>query len=273
MFYKEFTLSEKYPDATLTAYVCDAIPNVAPRPAIIVCPGGGYGILSEREGEPIVKHFLGNGFNAYLLKYSINENASNYAPLIQSALAVKLIRERAEADNTDPARIYIIGFSAGGHVAASCGTLWNIPEVRDAVGVSDGSAPEGINRPDGMILSYPVITAGEFAHKGSICKVSGTSSPTPEDIEKFSLEKHVDSTTPPAFIWHTFSDTCVPVQNTLLFINAMAEAKVPFEAHIFPAGVHGLSLCNKETEAGNPNNIEPHAECWADLAVKWVKEC
>ncbi len=273
MFYQKFDLSEKYPDATLTAYVCDSIPAVAPRPAIIVCPGGGYEFLSEREGEPIVKHFLANGFNAYLLTSYVKEKACDYAPLIQSALAVKMVRERAELDNTDPQKIYIIGFSAGGHLAASAGTLWNIPEVRDAVGVSDGSSPEGINRPDGMILCYPVITGGEFAHKGSILRVSGKKELTEDDIEKFSLERHVDSTTPKTFIWHTFTDATVPVQNTLMFINALTKANVPFEAHIFPAGHHGLSLGKEETSAGNPDNIVPHIQCWADLAVKWAKEC
>ncbi len=272
MFYQKFNLSEKYPDATLTAYVCDKIPAVSPRPAIIVCPGGGYSFLSEREGEPIVKHFLENGFNAYLLTSYVGEKARDYAPLIQAALAIKLVRERAELDNTNPNKIYIIGFSAGGHLAASAGTLWNIPEVRDAVGVTNGSAPEGINRPDGMILSYPVITAGEFCHLGSIQNISGHTELTDEDIEKFSLERHVDATTPPAFIWHTFTDTCVPVQNSLMFMNAMLSAGVPFEAHIFPEGRHGLSLANEETKAGNEGNVVPHVQCWADLAVKWIKD-
>ncbi len=272
MIYEKLTLSEKYPDSSLTAYVCDKEPVVKKRPAVIVCPGGGYNFLSPREGEPIVKHFLANGFNAYLLEYSIKENAKDYAPLIQAALAIKTVRERAELDNTDPQKIYIIGFSAGGHLAASAGTLWNIDEVRDAVGVSDGSSPEGINRPDGMILSYPVITGGEFAHEGSIQAVSGHSELTSEDIEKFSLEKHVDSTTPPAFIWHTFTDACVPLENSLLFMSAMKKAGVPFEAHIFPEGCHGLSLANEETCENNSGLIVPHVQCWADLAVKWIKD-
>ena len=272
MLYQKFTLSEKYPDASLTSYVCDAEPAVAPRPALIVCPGGGYGNLSPREAEPIVRRFWSEGFNVYLLRYSINDNAKNFAPLIEAALAIKLVRERADKDNSDPGKVFIMGFSAGGHVAASAGTMWNIPEVRDAVGVTGSLSPEGINRPDGMILSYPVITVGEFTHKGSAQRVSGHEILTQEDIDTFSLEKRVDSTTSPAFIWHTLTDTTVPVQNTIMFINALLNAGVSFEAHIFPKGPHGLSLCNVETFDNKEQMIAPHVECWAELAARWIKD-
>ncbi|MBO7310994.1 MAG: alpha/beta hydrolase [Clostridia bacterium] len=272
MLYEKFTLGEKYPDASLTAYVCDSEPATDPRPAVIVCPGGGYGGCSPREAEPIVRRFFGEGFNVYLLIYSTGERAKDFNPLIEAALSIKLVRERAKIDNTNPEKIYIIGFSAGGHLAASAGTLWNIPVVRDAVGVTDGSAPEGINRPDGMILCYPVITVGELTHKGTAQHVTGHEVLTEEDIATFSLELNVDKTTPKTFLWHTFTDDTVPVENTLLFASALTKAGVPFEAHIFPAGPHGLSLCNKDTWVGYDNQIVPHAECWADLAVKWIRD-
>ena len=272
MFYHQFSISEKYPAASLTAYVCDPEPKTAPRPAIIICPGGGYNILAPRESEPIVRRFWGEGFNCYLLKYSIGENAKNYEPLIEAALAVKLVRERAAEDHTDPNKIFILGFSAGGHLAASAGTLWNIPEVRAAVGVADGSAPEGINRPDGMILCYPVITMGEFTHQGTAKRVTGHETLTEEDVKLFSLELNVDQTTPPTFIWHTFSDQSVSVRNTLLFANALTEAGVPFECHIFPKGDHGLALCNAETWEGQQRLLIPHAEVWSELAVKWIRD-
>ncbi len=272
MLYQKFSLSEKYPDASLTAYVCDPLPAVPARPAVIVCPGGGYNILSPREAEPVVRRFFGEGMNVYLLKYSVGEGACGLAPLIEASLAVKLVRQRAAEDNTDPEKIYILGFSAGGHLAASTGILWNIPQVRDAVGVTSGESPEGINRPNGMVLCYPVITAGKYTHLGSIKRVSGHEQPTDEDIQMFSLEKHVDSTTPPAFIWHTFSDKSVPVWNSLLLMNAMAEAKISFESHIFPEGPHGLSLANKETCEGRGELLNPHAAPWASLAVKWIRD-
>ena len=272
MLYQKFDLWEEYPEATLTAYVCEQDIMIASRPAIIVCPGGGYGFVSEREAEPIVRKFFGAGMNAYLLNYSVNEKAKDYAPLIQVAKAIKLVRERAEIDNTNPKKIYVIGFSAGGHLAASSGTLWNLPVVRDALGITAGETPEGINRPDGMILCYPVITVGKYTHMGSAKNVSGHEVLTEDDIQKFSLELNVDSTTPPAFIWHTFDDKTVPVQNSIMFAAALADAGIPFEAHIYPQGTHGLSLCNDETAGGKPAYFAPHVEGWADLAIKWIKD-
>ena len=272
MFYQRFKIHDEYPTALLTAYVCDPEPKTSPRPAVIICPGGGYGMLAPREAEPIVRRFWGEGFNCYLLEYSIGERAKNYEPLIEAALAIKLVRERANEDHSDPNKIFILGFSAGGHLAASAGTLWNIPEVREAVGVANGSAPEGINRPNGMILCYPVITAGKFTHKGTAMRVTGHEVPTEDDIKRFSLELNVDSTTPPTFIWHTFSDKSVSVRNTLLFASALTEAGVPFECHIFPKGDHGLALCNEETCEGHREIVVPHVAVWAELAVNWIKD-
>ena len=271
MFYHKFELTEKYPTATLTAYVPAVNPKVAPRPAVVICPGGGYSFISPREAEPIARKFLGAGMNAYVLRYTTKEDAANYAPLIQAALAIKLVRERAEEDNTDPTQVYIVGFSAGGHLAASAGIYWNIPEVRDAVGVSSGDAPEGINRPDGMVLCYPVIISDDdYTHLGTRNAFCGTDTPTDEEKARFSLDLHVDDTTPPAFIWHTFTDAAVPVENSLRFMNAMAAKERPFEAHIYPHGVHGLSLCNEEVSEGREDRLEPHAAGWIDLAIKWI---
>lgn len=274
MLYTKIKLWDKDPDATLTTYVCDNNPELKmlPRPAMIVCPGGGYRFLSAREGEPIVRKFLDEGMNTYLLEYSIGEKAADCNPLIEAALAIKYVREHAEEHNTDPNRIFICGFSAGGHLAASSGILWNIPEVRDAVGVTDGSAPEGINKPNGMVLSYPVITGGPYAHKGSFHNLCGTTEPTDEQLNKFSLELHVDNTTAPAFIWHTVTDKTVPIQNALLIVNAFIENGVPCEAHIFPEGRHGLSLANKETWSQSETNIEPHVEIWPELAARWIRD-
>lgn len=274
MIYETINLWEEHPEATLTTYVVDNTPELklTPRRTVVVCPGGGYHFLSDREAEPIVVQFLQAGFNVFLLRYSIEPLAGNYAPLIEAAKAIKYVRENAAKYNTDPDKIFIAGFSAGGHLACSAGTLWNIPEVRDAIGVTSGEAPEGINRPNGMILSYPVITGGDKAHKRSIKNVAGHEELTEEDIRKFSLELHVDETTAPAFIWHTFTDTVVPVENSLMFASALAAKKVPFELHIYPEGPHGLSLCNEFTRSGSDRTINPHAEGWMELAIRWVRD-
>ena len=271
MLHEKIKLSEKYPNCTLTTYVCDGATKIAPRPAMIVCPGGGYRILAPHEGEPVVRQYLAAEMNVYLLEYTLNEEATDFAPLIQAALAVKYVREHAEAHNTNPDKIFIGGFSAGGHLAASCGILWNSAPVREALGIDEGKAPEGINRPNGMVLGYPVISGGQFGHLGSFKKLTGKEDPTAEDIRPFSLEYHVDSTTPPAFIWHTTTDRSVPIQNSILLMEALAANKILFEAHIYPEGVHGSALGTVETSEGIPERVVEHVRTWMPLCVKWIK--
>lgn len=269
MIYETIRLTP-YENATLTP-ICisnSAELNQAPHRAVIVCPGGGYAMLSDREAEPIATQFLAAGFQTFLLRYTVGEGAKDFQPLRQAALAIRYVRDNAEKYNVDPDHLLICGFSAGGHLAASSGILWDIPELAD---IREGR-PEGYTRPNGMILSYPVITAGELAHQHSIQKLCGTTEPTDAQRDRFSLEKHVNETTPPAFIWHTFPDTCVPVQNSLLLAEAMLAAHVPFELHVFPEGPHGLALCNEQTAAGRQTTIYPHNECWMELAIRWAKD-
>ena len=259
-----------FEDATLTAICLSNFSDLkqSPRDAVIVCPGGGYHFLSEREGEPIAARFLGAGFATFVLRYTICEDAADHKPLKQAALAIRHVRENAEKYNVNPDRIFICGFSAGGHLAGSTGAMWNDPALDEVM----QGAPRDIGRPTGMILSYPVISGGEYRHKNSFNYLCGTTSPSEEQLEHFSLDKRVDATTPPAFIWHTFPDKTVPVQNSLLMANAMLAAGVPFELHIFPEGPHGLALCNEATWSQNPAMLAPHNECWVDLAIKWMKD-
>ncbi len=270
MLYETVSMSDKYPEVTLTTYVYDDSGDMtpAPRSAVVVCPGGGYKFLSEREAEPIVTRFLGAGFNVFLLRYSVKEKAKDHEPLKQAAHAVAHVRKNAERYRIDPQRIFICGFSAGGHLAASCGILWNSPVLREEF----AGEPEGINRPDGMILSYPVITAGEYAHRGSIQNVSGNKDYGDAEIEEWSLERHVDPTTPPAFIWHTFEDKTVPIQNSLMLADALATSGVHFELHVFPVGVHGLSLANETVANGRADRVIPYVQDWIDHACSFVEK-
>lgn len=151
-------------------------------------------------------------------------------PLIEAALAVRHVRENAEKYHIDPRYVFITGFSAGGHVAACCGTMWKDAAVLAAM----GDAPYGIWKPTATVLCYPVITATMFTHYGSIDTISNGHAKDGETIEHWSVEKHVDADTAPAFIWHTFDDAAVPIQNTLLYANALAAAGVPFEYHVYP---------------------------------------
>lgn len=269
-----FVLDERYPDCTLTTYIHEpyAELQIPTRRAIIVCPGGGYGGLSEREAEPVALQYFAAGLNVFILRYSVREKAANNAPLVESALAVKHVRDHAAEYFIDPAYVFITGFSAGGHCAAMCGTLWNDPVVREALGIDRGEAPEGINRPTATVLCYPVITGGPYAHRGSIDNLCGYPSAGTEGADRFSLELHVDATTPPAFIWHTFNDEGVPIQNTLLYANALAAAGVSFEYHVYPDGVHGLALCNRETSVGMARFDNPVCSGWLKEAIRFVKE-
>ena len=228
-------------------------------PSVIVCPGGAYAFVSEREAEPVAFRFFARGYNVFILNYSVGEDAKNFLPLRELSETVRLVRERAEEYGTDPAHVAVCGFSAGGHLAASLGTMWNDPEL---LKVYDHRG--GANRPDAMILGYPVITADEFAHVESIENVSGCKKGTP-GYEYFSLDRRVSETACPAFLWHTVPDDCVPVENSLKLASALHRAGVPFEAHLFPTGGHGMSVCTEESGSRDDYNAK-----WMDLCLDWL---
>lgn len=242
----------------MTTYILDQLmENQKKKPIVIIFPGGGYGYRTPREGEPIACEFNSIGCHAVVVEYSVN--APYPQSLIDASNAVIAVRDHAEEWNIDTNKIFVCGFSAGAHLAASIGTMWNKePAIKRA---------DRKNRPDGMILSYPVITSGQFAHRGSFDNIGAT---TTELLEKTSIDLQVDSDTPPAFIWHTFADNAVPVENSLLLANAMRAHHVPFELHIYPEGQHGLSLA-KDFTAENEGGVMPHVQSWMCLAKKWLE--
>lgn len=250
--------------ARLIGYLHDIneqeMPNRLKRPCVVICPGGGYEFCSAREADPVAFAFFARGYNVFLLYYSLGKDAAKLRPLADLSLSVLKIRENSGEWGICPDKLAVCGFSAGGHLAASLGTLWKSPLFTG--GAAKGA--ENANRPDAMILGYPVITAGEFAHEGSIRWASGGN----EDFKKLlSLEKQVTPETPPAFLWHTADDGCVPVENTLLFAAALQRNRIPFECHIFPHGNHGASMCNTEV-----NSRSPHLANWFPLCAEWLGE-
>lgn len=252
---------------TLTLYLPENSEEIDPkrrRPTVVVLPGGAYAFRSRREAEPIALKFLAEDCNAALLEYSV---APTHFPaaLLQVAQAVALLREHAEEWNVDTDKIAVCGFSAGGHLAASYGTLWDRDFVRDYYGFKNKE-----HRPNGMILCYAVTSAGYWAHRGSIENLLGDKANDPEMLELVSAEKQVTAATPPAFIWHTFDDGCVPVENAILMAGALAEKKINAEVHIFPHGPHGFSLAN-ETVYGNYDGQHSECQAWIDMAVRWIK--
>ena len=269
MIHEKIALYPEKPHITLASYISENSPELRnfKKKAVLVLPGGGYYITSDREAEPVAKAFFAAGMNAFVLKYSVKEEAVGYAPLLDAAAAMKYIRDNADEWNIDKNKIVVCGFSAGGHLAASLGTLWNLSIISKALGCENSYI-----RPDGMILCYPVITSGEKGHKGSIRKLADAENrePSQEELDRFSIEKHVDGGTCPAFVWHTAEDE-LPVENSLYMCESLAAHKIPFELHVFPYGKHGLSIATEEV-APSDDMIMPYVGRWIDMAVKWINE-
>ena len=205
--------------------------NNATGQAVLICPGGGYSVLAyDKEGTDIAKWLNGNGIAGIVLKYRLPRSKSNIipheTPLMDAQQAMKLVRENAEEWNIDPGSLGVMGFSAGGHLASTLGTHFDA-----------GS------RPDFMILVYPVITLKEpLTHKGSRNYLLGEKVNDPALIEYFSNELQVKADTPPTFLVHSMDDKAVPVENSMMFYQALKEKNIPSEMHLYPYGGHGYSL-------------------------------
>jgi acetyl esterase/lipase len=265
---KDISSKLKESNAVISIYIPENSEEIninKKRETIIMCPGGGYVMTSDREAEPVALKFVAEGFNVVVLRYSVAPNKFPKA-LIELAATVDYVRSKSKEWNVDKDKIIVCGFSAGGHLAGSLGVLWDNKILEEALEINKDNI-----KPNAMILCYPVITSGEFAHKGSFDNLLGENTSEGER-EKLSLEKLVSKNTPKTFLWHTFDDGAVPVQNSLFFANSLAANNVPFELHIYPNGVHGLSLCEELTAMnGQSEHINQHAGTWFKLAVEWIK--
>lgn len=235
---------------------CYILEGERQRPGVVICPGGGYGFLSPREDDAAALQFAAAGFHVFVLYYTVKPEDYR-RPLLELAEAFRMVRSRAKEWNLIEDQISVCGFSAGGHLAASLGVHWHKLDKPSA------------SEPNALILSYPVITSGEFAHAGSITNLLGPE-PSDERLFEMSLDKQVSSHTPPTFLWHTVADPVVPVENSLLFANALQENGCPFELHIYPNGPHGLSLAITETDDGR--GTDAHVATWMGLCIGWLKE-
>ena len=235
------------------------------RPSVLICPGGAYGFTSPREAEPIAMQFNTAGFHAFVLYYSVAPKR-HPQPLMDLSRAMCILRDNADEWNVDGDKIGVCGFSAGGHLAASLGVHWNKPYLEGISGIQVGQ-----NRPNALILNYPVITSGQYAHMGSMENLLGDGISNPDLLKEASLELHINEGTPPTFLWHTFNDDAVPLENSLLFAQGLRKKNVPFELHVYPDGPHGLSLANEETDDGNIGSY-PHVATWMKLCIEWLKE-
>jgi len=268
MIIKKVFLDKNDPNVYLDVYAADKLPGFT-RNAILVIPGGGYGcVCADREGEPIAMAFLPYGYNSFVLHYSVKENSDNTFPtqLIQASMAMKHIKDHAEEYHIDPEKVFVTGFSAGGHLAASLGTMWNKKEVYEALDM-----PYGYNKPSGMMLVYPVISADKsFGHIGSFQNLLGCEDPCEELLNAASIEKNVTADACPAYVVHTSNDDVVNVKNSLVLAAAYKDAGLKFELHVYPDGPHGMALANDITKCGNEKLVDECFASWVENAVKWA---
>lgn len=234
-------------------------------PLVLICPGGGYAMTSNREAEPIALQFNSMGYQAAVLRYSCAPAVYPTA-LCEVAQSVKLIREHAEDWNVDAEKIIVMGFSAGGHLAASYGVFWNESWLTEKM-----QCDKQLLKPNGLVLCYPVISSKEeIAHQDSIKNLLGES--YPEMKEQVSLEDKVGKHTPKTFLWHTFTDPVVPFWNSFRFAEALGKAGVPMEYHLYPQGGHGLSLANEQTANEEGKGVEKVCQSWVSLLRSWMLE-
>lgn len=273
MIHEVIHLKDRYPflgengaDPTLEVYIStnysDKSSQEALQPGLLICPGGGYRFVSKREAEPVAMRFIGRGYRVFVLTYSVAPSTYPTA-LREVAGALELICENSGRWFVDTAKLAILGFSAGAHLAGHYSNCYASADVRQAFANSKGV--------QAAVLCYPVITADpRYRHTASFMNLSGHKEVTAEDVERFSLENLVTEQTPPTFLWHTRTDANVPVMNALLYAQALTEKGVDFTAHIYPEGKHGLSTVDHQVNDGLSEGTSLAAR-WVDEADAWLK--
>lgn len=270
MIHKKIEIKARGMEAVgnLYTYFLDSSIEMRPnekRPVILMCPGGGYEMTSDREAEPMAMQFLAMGYHVAILRYSVCP-VRYPAALLQVAESVLYLKEHADEYHIDPEKIVVQGCSAGGHLAANYGIAWNSPFLTKLMGMEND--PERL-RVAGLLLCYPVITSGEKAHEESFRNLLGEQ--YEEKKEELSLENQVTQDTPPTFLWHTATDDTVPVENSLYFFQSCLQQGVSAELHIYPVGGHGLSLANEETCRANGIGVQKECQSWIGLAQTWLE--
>lgn len=241
------------PEPTVTWYPAE---NSKKRSCVIVFPGGGYAIRAEHEGKDICEMLNSDGYHAFVLNYRVAPY-KHPAELSDALRAVRFVRYNADRFGIDKDKICVLGFSAGGHLAITCSEHFDYGDP------SGDEIDRVSSRPDGSVFCYPVSTlVGEYTHVGSRENLLGKEEGEGELAHKLSGQISARDDMPPAFIWHTFGDTAVPVQNSLMLADAMRKKNVPVEMHLFPEGSHGLGLAPSV----------PHTSQWAPLLCRWIKD-
>lgn len=240
--------------ATLDGYILDCdlmLGQYSKRPAILVCPGGGYVYCSRAEGEPVAMGYAARGFHTFVLRYSTGHDAADFQPLKEVSWAIGYIREHAEEWNIDPEKIVSCGFSAGGHLALSSGLLAE-------------------NKPNAMILGYPAASAPNFPGADFMLKLlTGKVTVTNEDAARFDLVPQITKDAPPVFVVATAQDMLTGF-GALPIAQKYCQLGIPYELHIFGHGPHGYSLANETTCDGSSRYLNDAFAQWKDISVEWL---
>ena len=243
-----------HPEATLEGYLLDAditLGQDVNRPAIIVCPGGGYVYCSPREGEPIALRYAAKGFHAFVLRYSVGFDAKDFAPWKEVDWAVGLLREKAGEWHIAPSKIATCGFSAGGHVAFAAGLV-------------------GENKPNAMVLNYPAVQLPNLPGVDYMIKLlTGKDTATDEDAQYVSLLTHVTKAAPPVFLAATAEDMLTNY-GALPIAQKYASLGLGYELHIFQHGPHGYALADETTADGSSQMLNPSYAKWLDMSADWL---
>lgn len=244
----------QWPDATLEGYLLDCtqpLGQETDRPAVIVCPGGGYLYCSDAEAEPVALRYASAGFHAFVLRYSVGPRAAGFAPLQQLSWVIGHIRKNAAQWHIHPDKLAVCGFSAGGHLALAGGVM-------------------GENRPNALILGYPAASAPSFPGVDFMLKVlTGKQTVTEADAEPFDLVPKIGPDTPPAFLMATAEDL-LTAYGALPVANQYSRLGLGYELHIFQRGPHGLSLADATSAQGSSRKLNPAFAHWHALSVRWL---
>ena len=241
---------------TLTVFL--PTPEKATGAAMVICPGGGYGHLADHEGSHYARWLNEQGIAGFVLKYRLGTSGYHHPAMLQDAArAIRTVRARADEWKLDTKRVGIIGSSAGGHLASTTITHWDLGNTNSPDAIERQSS-----RPDLAILCYPVISMNDpFVHKGSRANLVGTNAPT-ELLAELSADLQVNKDTPPCFIWSTMEDKTVPVENSMMLAAALRRVGVPFDLHVYERGPHGIGLGNKTFDTANFHPWTRDCEFW-----------
>ena len=243
-----------HPEASLEGYLLDCEITLVlekDRPAVLVCPGGGYVYCSPREGEPVALSYAARGFHAFVLRYSTAKDAAGFTPLEEVSWAIGYIRENAGQWHIAPDKIAVCGFSAGGHLALASGVLAK-------------------NKPNAMILGYPAASAPNIPGADFLLKVlEGRNDVTDADAEKYDLISKITKQSPPVFLAATAEDM-LTAYGALPVAKAYSDLGMPYELHVFQYGPHGYSLANEVSADGSEKNLDPAFAQWLELSVQWL---